>query len=101
MRTIAPPPDRNSVAQKAKKVYGVEIVAPAIDDARNNAKINGIENAEFFVGKAEEVLPEYLPSATWITSSGTAFSTAFQIFFNVVYWNYYAYFYHYFSSEQP
>ena len=47
------------LAQKAKKVYGVEIVPQAIDDARNNAKINGIDNAEFFVGKAEEVLPEY------------------------------------------
>lgn len=47
------------LAQKAEKVYGVEIVPQAIDDARNNAKINGIENAEFFVGKAEEVLPEY------------------------------------------
>ena len=47
------------LAQKAKKVYGVEIVPQAIDDARNNARINGIENAEFFVGKAEEVLPEY------------------------------------------
>lgn len=47
------------LAQKAEKVYGVEIVPPAIDDARNNAKINGIENAEFFVGNAEEVLPEY------------------------------------------
>ena len=47
------------LAQKAKKVYGVEIVPQAIKDARNNAKINGIENAEFFVGKAEEVLPEY------------------------------------------
>ena len=47
------------LAQKAKKVYGVEIVPPAIDDARNNARINAIENAEFFVGKAEEVLPEY------------------------------------------
>ena len=46
------------LAQKAKKVYGVEIVPQAIEDARNNAKINGIENAEFFVGKAEEVLPE-------------------------------------------
>lgn len=46
------------LAQKAKKVYGVEIVPQAIDDARNNAKINGFENAEFFVGKAEEVLPE-------------------------------------------
>ena len=47
------------LAQRAKKVYGVEIVPQAIDDARNNAKINGIDNAEFFVGKAEEVLPEY------------------------------------------
>ncbi len=46
------------LAQKAKKVYGVEIVPQAIDDARNNAKINGIENVEFFVGKAEEVLPQ-------------------------------------------
>jgi 23S rRNA (uracil1939-C5)-methyltransferase len=36
----------------------VEIVPQAIDDARNNALINGIENAEFFVGKVEEVLPE-------------------------------------------
>ncbi len=46
------------LAQKAKKVYGVEIVPQAIADARNNAKINGITNAEFFVGKAEEILPE-------------------------------------------
>lgn len=45
------------LAQKAKQVYGVEIVAPAIADARNNAKINEIENVEFFVGKAEEILP--------------------------------------------
>ena len=47
------------LAQKAGQVYGVEIVPQAIDDARKNARINGIENAEFFVGKAEEVLPEY------------------------------------------
>ena len=47
------------LAQKAGKVYGVEIVPQAIDDAKNNAKINEIENAEFFVGKAEEVLPQY------------------------------------------
>ena len=46
------------LARKAKKVYGVEIVPEAIADARNNAKINGIKNAEFYVGKAEEVLPE-------------------------------------------
>ena len=46
------------LAQKAKKVMGVEIVSEAIEDAKNNAKINGIENAEFYVGKAEDVLPE-------------------------------------------
>lgn len=46
------------LAQKAGKVYGVEIVPQAIDDARQNEKLNGIKNAEFFVGKAEEVLPE-------------------------------------------
>ena len=38
-------------------MYGVEIVEQAILDARENAKRNGIGNAEFFVGKAEEVLP--------------------------------------------
>lgn len=46
------------LAQKAKKVYGVEIVPQAIEDAKKNAEINGIENVEFFTGKAEEVLPE-------------------------------------------
>ncbi len=47
------------LAQKGGKVYGVEVVPQAIDDARNNARINNIENVEFFVGKAEEVLPDY------------------------------------------
>jgi 23S rRNA (uracil1939-C5)-methyltransferase len=47
------------LAQKAKQVYGVEIVPQAIEDAKNNARLNGIDNAEFFVGKAEEVLPEF------------------------------------------
>lgn len=46
------------LAGKAKQVYGVEIVPQAIEDAKENAKINGITNAEFFVGAAEEVLPE-------------------------------------------
>ena len=46
------------LAQKAKKVYGVEIVPEAIEDAKMNAKLNGIDNVDFFVGKAEEVLPE-------------------------------------------
>lgn len=47
------------LSQKAKQVYGVEIVPQAIEDAKNNARLNGITNAEFFVGKAEEVLPEF------------------------------------------
>ena len=45
------------LAQKAKFVRGVEIVPAAIEDARRNARLNEIDNVEFFVGKAEEVLP--------------------------------------------
>ena len=43
-----------AVAKHAKQVYGVEIVLAAIDDAKHNAKRNGIKNAKFVVGKAEE-----------------------------------------------
>ena len=46
------------LAQRAKQVYGVEIVPDAIADAKKNAERNGIENAQFYVGKAEEVLPQ-------------------------------------------
>ena len=46
------------LAEKAKKVYGVEVIPQAVENARENAVSNGIFNAEFFVGKAEEVLPE-------------------------------------------
>ncbi len=45
------------LAQKAKFVRGVEIVPAAIENAKENVKLNGLENTEFFVGKAEEVLP--------------------------------------------
>lgn len=45
------------MAQCAKEVHGVEIVPQAIEDARKNAERNHIENATFYVGKAEEVLP--------------------------------------------
>lgn len=54
------------LAGNAKKVCGVEIVPQAIEDARANASRNGIDNVEFFVGKAEEVLPAF-----YETSSGT------------------------------
>lgn len=47
------------LAQKAKQVYGVEIIPQAIENAKRNAVKNCIENAEFFVGKSEEVLPEF------------------------------------------
>ena len=44
------------LAKSAKFVYGVEIVDAAIQNARENAKLNNIENVKFFVGKAEEVI---------------------------------------------
>lgn len=47
------------LAQKAKMVYGVEIIPQAIEDARRNAKLNCMDNTQFFVGKAEEVLPGF------------------------------------------
>ncbi|MFB1050570.1 23S rRNA (uracil(1939)-C(5))-methyltransferase RlmD [Paraliobacillus sp. JSM ZJ581] len=51
------------LAQQAKKVYGVEIVGEAIADAKENAKLNKINNVEFFVGQAEKVMP-------WWTAQG-------------------------------
>ena len=50
------------LSQKARQVYGVEIVPQAIKDAKNNAALNGITNAQFYVGKAEEVLPAFYNS---------------------------------------
>ena len=46
------------LAQKATKVYGIEIVEDAIKDAKINAKLNKLDNVEFYVGKAEEVVPK-------------------------------------------
>lgn len=46
------------LAQKASKVYGIEIVSDAIKDAKINAKLNNLDNVEFYVGKAEEVVPK-------------------------------------------
>lgn len=47
-----------SMSKKAGKVYGIEIIPQAIDDANENAIRNNITNAKFYVGKAEEVLPD-------------------------------------------
>lgn len=51
------------MAKKARQVYGVEVVAQAIEDARENARVNQIENVEFYEGKAEEVLPAFYEKA--------------------------------------
>ena len=48
------------LSQKAKKVYGVEIVEQAIENAKVNAKQNEITNSEFYVGKSEEVIPRLI-----------------------------------------
>jgi 23S rRNA (uracil1939-C5)-methyltransferase len=57
------------LAGNAGKVYGVEIIPQAIEDAKANASLNGITNAEFFVGKAEEVLPEFYDKLSKANSS--------------------------------
>lgn len=46
------------LAQKAAKVYGVEIIPQAIEDAKKNAERNQITNVTFYTGKAEEILPQ-------------------------------------------
>jgi len=48
------------LAQKAKHVYGVEIVPEAIEDAKKNAALNGIENVTFEAGPAEKVIPKWV-----------------------------------------
>lgn len=44
------------VCQSCAKVFGVEIIPQAVEDAKENAKLNEIENSEFFAGKAEDIL---------------------------------------------
>lgn len=46
------------LSEKAKKVYGVEVVEEAIRDAKENAKLNGVDNVEFLVGEAERIIPD-------------------------------------------
>jgi 23S rRNA (uracil1939-C5)-methyltransferase len=52
------------LSQKAKKVYGVEIVPQAIEDAKKNAAENKVKNVEFLVGESEKVIPELIESGT-------------------------------------
>lgn len=49
-------------AKRAKRVIGIEVVERAIADAKENAMLNGIENAEFFAGKAEKLVPYIIKS---------------------------------------
>ncbi len=58
------------LAKAAKEVYGVEIVPEAIEDARHNATKNGIDNATFYVGKAEEVLPAWVKERQKTNAAG-------------------------------
>ena len=51
-------------AKKAKTVHGIEIVERAVEDAKANAVINGIENASFEAGKAEDILPKMYADGT-------------------------------------
>lgn len=48
------------LSQKCKKVYGVEIIPQAIENAKINAKENNVENVEFIVGKCEDVIPKLI-----------------------------------------
>ena len=48
-----------SVAKHVKEVRGMEVVKPAVEDANNNATLNGIDNAHYVVGKAEEIMPKW------------------------------------------
>lgn len=48
-----------ALAEKAKEVYGIEIIEPAVIDAKRNAELNGIENVTYQVGAAEDVLLEW------------------------------------------
>lgn len=60
------------LATKAKMVYGVEVVPQAIADARENARLNGIENVAFFAGKAEEVVPAFYEEMRVKAAAGDA-----------------------------
>lgn len=57
------------LAQKAKEVYGVEIIEEAIEDAKKNATLNKMENAHFYTGKAEEIMPKIYKEQNIVAST--------------------------------
>lgn len=60
-----------SMAKTAGHVYGVEIIPDAIEDAKKNAARNGLSNADFYCGKAEEVLPDFYKNESEKEASDT------------------------------
>lgn len=71
------------LAKRAKQVYGVEIVPEAVESARENARLNHIDNVAFFCGAAEEVVPRWMEEDAVGTGSESpgnsdAFSTVFR-----------------------
>lgn len=48
-----------SLASRVKAVRGMEVIPEAVADANENARVNGITNAEYVVGKVEEILPQW------------------------------------------
>ena len=64
------------MAKRAKQVYGVEVIPQAIEDAQENARINGMDNVQFYVGKAEEVLPEFYEKSGQAGSIGDSVTTS-------------------------
>ena len=57
-----------SLAKQARRVVGIEIVEPAVRDAKENARRNGVTNAEFYAGPCEKLLPQ-------LASEGLKFDT--------------------------
>lgn len=47
-------------SKNVDKLYGIETVEQAIEDAKENAELNNVKNAEFFVGDVEETLPKFI-----------------------------------------
>ncbi len=45
-------------SKKVKKIYGIEVIKQAIENAKENAKLNNVKNSEFFAGEVENILPE-------------------------------------------
>lgn len=52
------------LAPHAKEVRGIEIIPEAVEDARNNARLSGADNARFYVGEAERLLPDWVRQGT-------------------------------------